>query len=194
MQYRLTNTSYDSGWLEGATGAAALRDALTASQDASLVPQTLMLRHDGLAADQFRNFVALIVKSWRHMSFGSIPPSNPWSGYRDRALVEIDLARVLPGTITYDAGTWTFTLSATAVSAAATLLRLINMLKWSVLYSDRVKLTSSTAFKTSTFEDISKHCRLGVTLPVRTPAPAPDAETNGHAAGASLHDASHEEE
>jgi hypothetical protein len=170
VQFKLAYEGYESGWLEGAPGARALRDSL---ESEGIFACRLSLRHP-LTDDQLKNFLALLAKCWRHFQLGSIPPSNPWSGYRERTIAELDFGRLLPANITFDPTTFEWTVVTNPCSpraGAVMLLRLANMLAWSVKYSDRIKLTTSTPLKFETFEEISKYCRPGITFPERRPEP-----------------------
>lgn len=176
VQFKLTYEGYESGWLEGASGARALRDSL---ESQGTFACRISLQH-ALTDDQLKNFLALLAKCWRHIQFGSTPPSNPWSGYRERTIAELDYTRLLPTNMTFDPTTFEWaviTNPCSPRSGAAVLLRLVNMLAWSIKYSDRIKLTTNTPFKFETFEEISKHCRPGMNFPERRqPEPEPEPE------------------
>ena len=176
IQFKITYEGYENGWLEGAAGARAIRDSLEST------PANVACRlsiQTPLTDDQFKNFLALLAKCWKHIQFGTTPPSNPWSGWRERSIAELDMGRLLPTNMTYDVATseWTImTNPCSPKSGAAILLRLVNMLNWCIKYSDRIKLTTNTPFKFETFEEISKYCRPGISFPERRPEPEPQPE------------------
>jgi hypothetical protein len=184
VRFKFQIEGYDSDWLAGAAGARGLRDAVE-QLPTSNVPCQLSFQAADITGDQLKNFLALLAKCWRHIQFGATPPSNPWSGWRERTIEELDFARLLPPNMTFDVETsvWSVITSPCSVkSGAAVLLRLVNMLEWSVKFSDRIKLTTNTPFKFDTFEEISKHCRPAMNFPERRPEPEPAAPADEMAA------------
>ena len=163
VKFQLIFNNVDSGWVEGGAGACSLQ-GLLAEHPAEIAVCQLNLRQE-LTDDQAKNFVALLSKCWYLMNLGVPAPVNPWAvGIVATSALSTNL------TTNLEEHFWSMTLTCHPRAAASVLLRLVNMMTWTVRYTDRIKLKSSTPLKRTTYAEISKYARPGIPMP--DPAPA----------------------